>query len=157
MEIDEVLLNKLKKRFEEIKGQRIEEARKLGIYSMVATVTEELGSTFAVKHGDLHVFPPMTWEEFRRVKPTDYELYMLYDDYGHNIDVWYKGRKVFRANLGDVTLYIPGEWVEELKKLYAVAKDAMRKRWLKRELEALKKEAEKWGLTLKDLGIDEVV
>lgn len=143
----------VRKRLEEIKRQRVAEARRLGIFEMVKLVTTELGSKFWKVHGNYYVFPRMSEEEFRRASGGEYRLYMLYDDYGANAEVWYEGRKVFDASLGEITLYVPGSWVNQLINLYKAAKIEAAKKRVKAELEAIKKEALRWGLSLEDLGL----
>ena len=143
----------LARRLEAIKKERIAEARRLRIYEMAMLVATELGSKFWKVHGNYHVFPRITEEEFRRLDPRRYKLLIIYDDYGANMEVFLEGRKVFDASLGEITLYVPGSWVNQLINLYKAAKIEAAKKRVKAELEAIKKEALRWGLSLEDLGL----
>ncbi len=152
-----VRLDVVRRRLEEIKARRLEEARRLGIYDMAVLVATELGSEFWKVHGSYHVFPRMTEKEFKGLEPRKYRLLIIYDDYGANVEVFYEGSKVFDVSLGEIALYVPGTWVNELINLYKTAKVEAAKKRVKAELEAIKKEAERWGVDpqqlLDDLGV----
>jgi len=143
----------VRRRLEEVKARRIEEAERLGIYGMAVLVATELGSRFGKVHGSYYVFPPLSKEEFMQDKERSAPLGIVYDDYGPNLEVWSRGRKVFAVHLGDITLYVPGSWVNDLVNLHKTAKAEAVRRRVKAEIEAIKEEARKWGIPLEELGL----
>ena len=149
-------VEKMEERLKETIRKRVEEARILNIYGMAALVAEELGVRFGKNYGSYYVFPKMSREEFNKGKERRVPLGIVYDDYGSNLTIFYRGKEVFDVHLGDIELYNPeGNWVNELVKLYETAKLSRAKKEVAREIKKIKEEAEKWGVSIEALMEDE--
>lgn len=151
MSLGVVDLEVLKKLVAEEKAKRIREAAEKRLSSKAMLVAEELGEKIYKTHGNWHVYPReaivknnwyTTWDTSRA------DLVIIYDDYGANIDVWYKGRKVLDVHMGDITLYIPGEWEKQLEQLYEKARKKREEREREEELRKLIEEAKRWNINI---------
>ncbi len=150
--LDEATIKELEERLQKLKEKRIKEARGLGLDDKARLVARELGTQFPKNHGSWWVFPPV--EKFPP-RVSDHEFLIAYDDYGGNLEVFYRGKKVLDVHLGDIVLYVPGPWIRELVNHYEAAKLKRARRELKLKLKALEEDAKRWGVRLEDLVCDE--
>ena len=127
----------VRKRLEEIKRQRIEEAKRLGIGEMVRFVVEVFGE--ADFYG---------CDRFYRAGGL-----VLRSNCVHGASVAVEGRLVYDEENHEPVLYVPGTWVTTLINLHKAAKIRAAKERVKAQLEAIRKEAERWGLAPEDLGL----
>ena len=146
--LDEATIRELEARLKEIIRERLKEAKELRLDEKARLVAMELGTQFPKSHGSWWVFPPV---ETFPPRVSDYEFLIAYDDYGGNLEVLYRGKKVLDVHLGDIVLYVPGPWIRELVNHYEAAKLKRAKRELELRLRALEEEAAKWGVRLEDL------
>jgi len=145
--LDDVI--RARKRFEELVQARIREAISLGLPEVARLVAKYLGNDEGGEYGGKYVLNITS------------DLVVRYDAYGGVVWVHYGGREVFKyddtfkdsENRG-VLLYIPGDWVKELLALREEAERVAEEHEVLRKLQALKEEAEEWGITLKDLGLE---
>lgn len=123
-------------RLRELIEARKEEAESLGIYGMASQVARRLGKESPKKYGSYWFF-------------CRGGLKIIWDDYGSNLDIYYKDQQVFCVHLGDIEAYRPdvGEWLELLRRIYEdevvpkiEAEEAEKVRELLREAE------ERWGI-----------
>ena len=130
-------LKELRREYEELKNkiaERIREAKHLNIYSTARMVAEHLGKRIDKRYGNYWIY-------------DNGELRITFDDYGGTLSIMYWGRKVFSSKWSDIIyLYIPGEWVEKLNKLYERAREAAEMKEAKRLIDEIKRIREEWGL-----------
>ena len=141
----------LRSLIEEVKRQRIEEAKKLGLCEKAMKVAKVFGKYVPKLHGYLWVYPPEAVKvdsRSFRIDVDGFELVIVYDDYGNNVDVYHSSRKVLDAHLNDVDLYIPGRWVEELNRLYEKAREVEESRDREEVLKKLMEEARLWAIEI---------
>ena len=144
-------LEELRKLVAEEKARRVREAVEKRLSSKARLVAVELGRRVFKTHGNYYIYPPeavvekrfyYTWDERRA------DLVIVYDDYGYNIDVFWHGQKVLDVHMGDITLYIPGEWEQVLEELYEKARELAEERKREEELRKLIEEARKWNIDI---------
>ena len=137
-----------RKRLEELVQARIREATELGLPEVARLVAKYLGKDEGDIYGPKYVF-------------TKDDLEVRYDVVAGAVWVLYGVRVVFKyddtfkdsENRG-VLLYIPGDWVKELLALREEAERVAEEHETQRKLQALREEAEVWGITLEDLGLE---
>ncbi len=140
----------LEKRFKEIVEERRRAAREKRLVHKAEVVARVFGKAFYKTHGYYHVFSSNGGD----VTPHDVPergLFIVYDDYGDNLDAYWNGRKVLDVHMGEIELYIPGPWEKELEELYNRATRIMEEREYEQRLKQLLEEAEKWGITRNEL------
>ena len=144
-------LEELRKLVAEEKARRIGLAREKGLSGKARLVAVELGRRVFKTHGNYHIYPPeavvekrfyYTWDERRA------DLVIVYDDYGYNIDVFWHGQRVLDVHMGDIELYIPGEWEKQLEQLYMEARKKREEREREEELKRLLEEAKQWNIPI---------
>ena len=130
-------LKELRREYEELKNkiaERIREAKHLNIYSTARMVAEHLGKMIDKRYGNYWIY-------------DNGELRITFDDYGGTLSIMYWGRKVFSSKWSDIIyLYIPGEWVEKLNKLYERAREAAELKEAERLMDEIKRIKEEWSL-----------
>jgi hypothetical protein len=139
IEIDvEVDVEKLRNWIEEVKRQRVEEAKRLRLAEKCATIARVFGEKAFKGHGYLYTY-------------RGADITIVYDDYGNNIDVFLSGRQVLDVGGGVVELYVPGGWIDKVEELYREAAELEKARRRAEEMRKLLEEAEKWGIDIKSI------
>lgn len=134
MPIDET---KLKRMVEERKAQ----ARPL--YIMAKAVATECGNREPKKHGAMWYF-----------HDEANDLHIAWDDYGANLDVKHKGRRVLGVHLGDIVAYLPSKiWEDILRKHHATAKVSINADEAMKMRKRIADAEEKWAIQEKDIGV----
>jgi len=130
-------LEELRREYEELKRQvaeRIREAKHLNIYSTARTVARHLGKRIDKRYGSYWIY-------------DNGELRITFDDYGGTLSIMHRGKRVFSSRWSDaIYLYIPGEWVEKLNKLYERAREAAEMKEAERLIGEIKRIKKEWSL-----------
>lgn len=145
-------LEDIKSMIREIKNKRLEEAKRQHIPYKAGEVALYLGRAYTKKHGNYWIYPDPKKDEVYIYKlPKEMDFVIIYDDYGRNLNVYYKGKEVLEVHLGDLIKYVPGEWVDRLNELYAKVEE-MKSRKKKQDLiNQITKEASEWDIDLDEL------
>ena len=151
-------LNMLKYLVDSEKRRIINMAKERNIFGKIIDIVTTMGVQFHKNHGSYWVYiEPETL--MSNVKSMDdvmklinsTQLVIIFDDYGRNADVYYRGKKVFYIHLGEVEKVSAGEWMDMIDKLYNKAIKISRERERKALLDEIVKEAEEWGIDLENL------
>lgn len=131
LEVLQQILQKLK----QLREQRIQEAREKDIAGKAMLVATHFGKTIYKKHGAYN-----NWEAGGGV------VSVSYDDYGPNVYISYKGKRVFTYHLGKIESYVPGDWEQVLEAKYREAEQIEKQKeqeLLQRKIAELQ---ERWGV-----------
>jgi len=133
-------------------------AKDRNILGKVVDIVTALGVRFSKNYGSYWVYmePETLMSKAKTTNDVmklvnDAHLTIIFDDYGRNADVYYKGKRVFYAHLGDVEKVCMGEWMDVIDKLYNKAVKINEDRERKELIDEITKEAEEWGIDLDKL------
>ncbi len=149
----------LRNRLEQLKRERIEEARRLGITTKAVTVAKVLGKSFPKKHGSYVVYPKIDDREFKEARKfrelaNVYDLLIVWDDYGGSVSIWYYGKLVYHYDGSLICVYRRGEWLRLLDEKYEEAREIEERQHVLEVLEEIKKETDQYGSDLRELGLE---
>ena len=129
--MERAYLDLLEEKLSRIKAERMEQYESLRLYSRCKAIAVNLGKTIPKKHGDWHLY-------------RDEELEIWYDDYGPNIDVYYKGQRVLCFHLGDLVAFRPGEWLKKVIDLSEPLLKDEEEEAVRAKISQLEEELKKW-------------
>jgi len=143
---------------DEEKRRAVEMIHKENMYGKIMNITKTLGIQFHKNHGSYWVYikPERYMEKLENIRDVDKliqsaELVMIYDDYGANMEAYWRGKQVLDIHLGNVKRAVLGDWIDVVNKLFMRTIEVQRERERKALIEEITKEAEEWGIDLDEL------
>lgn len=101
--------------------------------SQARLVALRLGKRTPKKHGAYHDY-------------KDEHLTIEFDDYGPNLSISWKGKRVLTNHLRSITSFIPGEWEQHLESLYLPLAAEETRKEEEKKVKKRKELLDRWGL-----------
>jgi len=122
---------KLRREVEELKAKRIEEYKRLNLYSRCRLIARRMGTPHLKSHGAWWIF-------------QDSEMEIGWDDWAPNLYVKWRDKVVLKVHLRNLDLFRPGKWLERVMELSERLIEEERLEEELRKLGELRRELEKW-------------